>query len=240
MGGTVNGAIAHCGIALNLADQCADSLYAENIGADQVDIFDRGTFAYIAEQADVASGGDLQPGDLVPVAIKGALKRCSAVADRRPSIGKFDIPQQLHRAAILGCFQCSMQIVVSGYTHFCNRRRCRLRCPRGGGDAEYHDQRQNGCQYFFHCNTPHRNLYFRRPHRFNKIVIKTQCNDVVADTLIIASIFRLSTPFCKFYQILSCVHRKIVKYFHFLPFLPRQKQEAARPPASLSQFIFRS
>lgn len=75
MGGTVNGAIAHCGIALNLADQCADSLYAENIGTDQVDIFDRGAFTYIAEQADVASGGDLQPGDFVPVAIKGAFKQ---------------------------------------------------------------------------------------------------------------------------------------------------------------------
>jgi len=244
----VHRAIAHRSAAYDTSDQSTDSAFTGDTCAEQVDIFDRGTFAYIAEQADVASGGDLQSGNRVPVAIKGALKQLRlSVTNGCPGVlRKLNTFIQYNRITTEACttiYHCRKSLQIIGA---CNvklpicplRQRC-IR-PADTAQAQRHDQGQNGCQYFFHCNTPYRNLYFRRPHRFNKIVIKTQCNDVVADTLIITSIFRLSIPFCKFSQILSCVHRKIVKYSHFLPFLPRQKQEAARPPASLSRFIFRS
>lgn len=71
----VHRAIAHRSVAYDTSDQSTDSAFTGDTCADQVDIFDRGTFAYIAEQADVASGGDLQSGNRVPVAIKGALKQ---------------------------------------------------------------------------------------------------------------------------------------------------------------------
>lgn len=71
----VHRAIAHRSAAYDTSDQSTDSTFTGDTCVDQVDIPDNSACTYIAEQADVAPGGDLQPGDLVPVAIKGALKQ---------------------------------------------------------------------------------------------------------------------------------------------------------------------